>query len=140
MSNTNLTAQQVVISAQVNFGLSDFANALILNYQEPNTTTCLSYAATAPQVVLANTNNVAFNLQSIFSAINTAVLIGFVDISNPGQQVNWGLASSGPRFYQNPSGFTLIRTNQAIATLPTVYIDNPSANMNALLQFFCLAN
>lgn len=139
MPNTNASPQQCEISAQVNYGLSSMQNALILDYNEPDTTTVLFYAST-PQVVTANTNNSTFNLQTLFAGINTAVAIGWSDISNPGQEIDWGLALSGSRFKMNPNGFTLIRVNQALASLPTIYIDNPSVSVNALIQFFCLAN
>lgn len=140
MPNTNAAPQQVSLTAQVNFGLSSFVNNQILNYEEPSTTTCLFDWLSPPQVITANTNNVQFNLATLLSGINTAVVIGWKDVSDPGQQINWGLTSGGARFDMAANGFTLLRLSQGQSTLPIVYFDNPSLTVNALIQFFSLAN
>lgn len=136
MTNTNATPEQITINTQINFGLTDFANTLLLNYQEPNTTTCL-FQLSQNFIAVANTVNQVIDLATMFSSINTAVLYGIVDISNPGQQVNIGMASSGSRFNMNPGGFFLVRAN---GSSPTLFVDNPSSSVNAILQVFCLAN
>lgn len=135
---SNLTTQQIEINAQVNFGLSDFTNSLLLNYQEPNSTTA-STSNSATVTVTANTTDNQVNLSTLFpiTATNNAICYGVVDISNPGQQVNIGLAAGGSRFNMAPSGFMLIRVT---GSKPTLYIDNPSATVTAVLKVFCLTS
>jgi hypothetical protein len=136
---TNAQPQQFQCSAQVNFGLSDQSNSLLLNYQEPNGNTAL-YQFTQTQFVPANSTNNAYNLASMFAASNTPAVIGWYDASNPGQQMNWGMQSGGSRFDMNLNGFTLLRVTNATATLPTIYVDNPSPGNVGILVFFCISN
>ena len=133
---TNTTPQQVEINAQVNWGLSEFTSSLLLNYQEPNTTTAL-FSATITVVVPINTTNNAYNLATLFPADNSPLLFGLADLSQPGQQLNWGLASSDGRFQMAPGGFALMRVNGGA---PTIYVDNPSTTQPAVLQIFSLSN
>ena len=133
---TNTTAQQVEINAQVNWGLSEFANSLLLNYQEPNTTTAL-FNSSITVVVPAATNNYQVNLATTFPFLNDAIVYGIKDMSNPGQQVDIGLASSGQRFSMAPGGFFVIRVD---GSAPTLYIDNPSVSDAAILQVFTMGN
>lgn len=137
MANTNATPQQIQINAQACFGLSQSTNNLVVNYQEPNTTTAL-FKGIEELSIPANTVNNTINLANYFTAINTALLWGLQDISNPGQQVNIGMASSGTRFSMAPSGFFLIRVNGGSS--PILYIDNPSLTTSAILQLIVLAN
>jgi hypothetical protein len=135
-SYTNATSQQVQINSQIIFGLAQNNNTVLLNYIEPDTTMAL-FSGSLVVVVPPNTNNNTYNLTTLFPVANTPILWGMVDISNPGQQVNWGLASSGARFDMNPNGFFVCRVN---GSAPTLYIDNPSASVDALIQLFVLSN
>lgn len=135
-SYTNAAAQQVQINSQVVYGLSENNNTVLQNYIEPSTTTAL-FQGSIVVVVTANTTNNTYNLATLFPVANTPIFWGVMDISTPGQQVNIGLASGGARFSVSPNGFINVRTNGAF---PTLYIDNPSASTNAILQIYMLSN
>jgi len=133
---SNAAPQQVQINSQICFGLSQNNNTVLQNYIEPNTTTAL-FQATLVVVVTANTTNNTYNLATLFPVANTPILWGMEDISSPGQQVNWGLASGGQRFNMAPNGYFVCRV---AGGAPTLYIDNPSMSVNALIQLFVISN
>ena len=131
------TAQQVIISGQVAYGLGWNATTVLLNYAEPSTTTCTWESSTVIEIPENTTNN-QINLASLFPGVTTAVVYGWQDVTaSPGQQLNWGLASSGARFDMAPAGFTVIRVT---GSSPTIFVDNPSASQNAYLQVSCMGN
>ncbi len=134
------TPTQFECSAQVNFGLNNYGNTAIFSYNEPNTNT-VAFQQIQQEFVAANTTNNSYNLATIFSQINTGAVVGWYDATpSPGQQLNWGMASSGSRFNMLPQGFSLLRINNTAATLPTIFVDNPSSSVVAILVFFILAN
>jgi hypothetical protein len=133
---TNAAPQQVQINSQIVFGLAQNNNTVLQNYIEPNTTTAL-FPGMLLVVVPANSTNNAYNLATLFPLANTPIMWGIMDVSNPGQQINVGLAASGQRFMLNPNGYLTARVNGGA---PTLYIDNPSASVNALIQLFMLSN
>ena len=132
----NATAQQVEINCQVNFGLSDSAYSMLLNYQEPSTTTGLFNSSLIVEVP-ANTTAQSIDLSSLFTFVNSALVLTIADISSPGQQVNIGLTSSSARLNIAASGFMAVRVT---GVLPTLYADNPSANTAAILQIGIISN
>jgi hypothetical protein len=136
MTYTNASPQQVQISSQICFGLSQNNNTVLQNYNEVSTTTAL-FQGSIDVPVPANSTNNAFNLATLFPVANTPLLWGIQDISNPGTQVNVGLSSSGPRFNLNPNGYLTARVNGGA---PTIYIDNPSMSNGAIIQLFLLSN
>lgn len=135
MTTTNATPQNVTINAQVLWGLSNLNASQLLSYTEPTTTTAL-FSLTTTFFAAATTNNQTVNLATLFPNINSAILYGIADISNPGVSVSIGLASGGTRFTMAAGGFFLVRVS---GSSPTVYIDN-AGSTTAVLQIFCLAN
>lgn len=136
VAQTNATDQQVEINGQVSFGLSYFGNTNLLNYAEPGTTTA-KFQGSAVVMVPPSTTDQAVSLSSLFANISTPICIGLKDISNPGQQCNWGMAAAGTRFNMAAGGFSLMRVN---GSRPTLYLDNPSSTSYCIVQVFCMGN
>lgn len=135
-AQTNAAEQNVCIQAQVAFGLGLFSNQSLLNYSEPSTTTA-KFSNSTTVAVPPSTSNQQINLSTLFPNIATPILFGMSDISDPGQAVDWGLASGGTRFPMAAGGFMITRVS---GTGPVVYVDNDSTTEYALLQVFCLGN
>lgn len=133
---TNASSQQIEINAQTQFGLSYSGNTSLMNYVEPGTTTS-RFGLSTTVFVAPSTTDQQINLATLFPFINSAQLWGMQDISNPGQQLNWGLASGGQRFQMNPGGFFECRVT---GSAPILYIDNPSSSSYVILKVFCIAN
>lgn len=133
---TNTSPEQIEINAQVNFGLSLTISDLLLDYQEPNTTTALFRGATTI-VVPANTSNQQIVLSTLFPAVNSFICYGLQDVSNPGQAVNIGLASGGARVPLAAGGFSLTRVSGSV---PTIFVDNASVTTPCILRIFAMGN
>jgi hypothetical protein len=136
---TNATPVQFELNAQVNYGLSYLGNATVFTYAEPNQSTAL-FSTSQTVLIPANSTNNTVNLATLFPNVNNPLVFVLTDISNPGQEMNIGMASGGSRFDMNPNGFFMFRVSQSTGSCPTLYIDNPSSNMSAFLQVTCLAN
>ncbi len=131
------TAQQVIIAGQLAFGLGWSATTVLMNYQEPSTTTCTLQASSVVKIPKNTTNN-TINLATLFPAVTTAVAYSIADItSSPGQQVAVGMASSGSRFQMAPMGMMMFRVN---GSSPTLYCDNASMTTDAYLSVSCMGN
>ena len=133
---SNAQANQIEINAQVAYGLGYQSNTVLMNYVEPGTTTAL-FNETVTVAVPANTTNYPINLATMFPNINSAILYGVADISNPGQQFSLGMDSSGARLTIAPGGFGMWRVN---GSAPTLYVDNPSSNLYCLIKVMCIGN
>jgi hypothetical protein len=133
---TNANPSQIEIDGQVSFGLGYGTNTNLFNYQEPGTTTCLFNGSTTVFIPPSTTNQ-AVNLTTLFPYINTPVLWGWCDISNPGQAVTWSLTSSGATIDMAPGGFSLFRVNGGA---PTIYFNNADMANTAIIRVFFLAN
>ena len=121
---------------QAAYGLGYQSNSVLMNYCEPGTTQSL-FGNSNTVFVPANTTGQAINLATMFPNINSALLWGIQDISNPGQLVSIGMAANGSRYTLAPGGFQVTRVS---GSAPTLYVDNPSTNNYAILKVFCLAN
>jgi hypothetical protein len=133
---TNALDQEIEINAAVSFGLSYFGNTSLLQYVEP-TTTKAKFQNSSTVVLSPNTTNNPINLATLFPSLNTALVYGIKDMSQPGQQVNVGMAAGGSRFNMAPGGFFLVRVS---GSSPTIYADNPSLTKFAIVQVFSLGN
>ena len=129
------TAQQIQIAAQVAFGLSNEYPNVLFQYTEPTTTTAGLAASTIVQIP-ANTTDNAIVTATLFPGFTTPLLWGIAEMTNPGIQLNVGLASGGARLHMAVGGFWITRVN---GTGTTFYIDNASSSI-ALLNVFALSN
>lgn len=127
---------QIQFGCQVVDGMQNQYPNVLLQYQEPSTTTCqFSGAIVVP--VFANSTNTQINTATIFGGFTVPVLVGIQEITSPSLPVNIGLTSSGPRLQLAPGGILVVRLN---AGFPTFYVDNTSTNSTALLRVFMLSN
>ena len=117
-SQTNAAANQIEINAQVSYGLGWQANTNLLNYIEPGTTTAL-FANSTTVFIPPNTIDQQINLATLFPNINTAVLWGVADISNPGQPFSLGMAAGGARYAIAAGGFQI---NRVAGSAPVLYV------------------
>jgi hypothetical protein len=97
----------------------------LLNYTEPQSTTAVAEAQSVI-ITLANTQNQAFNLATIFPGITNMTLLLLKDISNPGLAHTFKLVSAGANTIPIRAGGVLVVTTSG--TPPTIYLDNSSAS------------
>lgn len=133
---TNAASEQIEINAQVNFGLSLTVSDLLLDYEEPNSTTAL-FRGASTVVVPQNTSNQQIVLSTLFPGFNSYICFGIQDISNPGQAINFGLTSGGARIPMAAGGFSLQRVSGSV---PTIFVDNTSVTTPAILRVFAIGN
>ncbi len=128
-------AQNVQISSQVVMGLQGIYPDILLQYQEPTTTTA-QFAGSTTVVIPANTTGNVVSCATLFPAFASPVCIGLQDVTNPGQQVNVGTSTDDGRINMAASGFFVYRVADG---LPTFYIDNPG-DSDAAIRVFGLSN
>ena len=133
---SNAQANQIEINAQVAYGLGYQSNSTLMNYIEPGTTTAL-FGNAQTLFIPPNTTDQMVVLAALFPSINSAVLWGVQDISNPGQSISIGTATGTNKFTLAPGGFLLSRVN---GSAPTLYVTNPSPNTYSILKLILLAN
>ena len=120
--------------AQINFWMRLAPTDTLFNYIEnASTTATVPYQTLA--VIPASTSNYAVNLATLLVFPTAPIAVGWVDLT--GTSLNWGMASGGTRFSQNPFGFAVMRLTTG--TLPTIYFDNASGSPIDL-QIFALGN
>lgn len=116
--------QNVQISSQVAFGLQSAYPEILLQYQEPSTTTAQFSGATTITIP-ANTTDNTINTATLFSGITTPIVMGFVDVTNPGVSIGIGTAADDTRIEMAAGGFIIYRTASG---MPTFYADNATDN------------
>lgn len=130
------TAQQFQISTQVAFGMGNQFPDLLYYYQEPTSNTAVMDGSTNV-VINANSTNTAISTATLFPGVNTPVLWGIAEITNPALPLAVGLSSSGPRMQMAAGGFWITRVASGS---PTFYVDNTDPANKALVRVFMISN
>lgn len=131
------TANNIILNSQLGFGTQAAYPNVLFQYVEPVATTAQMNGSTIVKVT-ANTTDNAYSMATLFPGWVTPVAIGIADVTDPGIQTNIGLSSGGPRLHMAANGFLLMRVDTS--NMPTLYIDNPSATDDALIQIFGISN
>lgn len=140
MAAANTTPQFITYSIQAFLGLADYQSNNIVpqpNNSVPNTLMGSFYGTTQISIPMNTVNN-TFSFASQWPLANEGLVVTVSDVSNPGQAVNIGLASSGTRIplAAGPGpGMSFYISGQ----MPVLYIDNPSMTANAILQIGIIA-
>lgn len=130
------TSNQVQISSQLCFGIQNQYPNILLQYQEPSTTTA-QFVGSTTVVIPANTANNTIDTATLFPGFQTPVAFGIQEITNPSLPVNIGLDSSGARLQMAPGGFMVFRV---AGGTPTFYVDNPSLTTAAVVTIVGISN
>jgi hypothetical protein len=135
---SNATANQIEINTQVSYGLGFQNNTNLIDYVEPGTTTAL-YNGQTTVFIPPSTTDQAINLATLFPYVNTPLLWGVQDISNPGQSFSLAMAASAgsQKFTIAPGGFQINRVN---GSAPILYVSNSDPSNYVILKVFMLAN
>lgn len=138
MTLTNATANPAYIFLTAYMGPGDGTRQNALQYQSATSLTA-AVSNVVIQEVAAGLTNQAYNLTTMFGSQVSATLIAISDGTNPGTGFNITATSGMNKWQVAPNGVFLVMPLSTF-TLPTVYIDNPSATSVLNLAFSLLGS